>query len=174
MGRPTATPTGHEILWPDTSIIVSKTDTKGIITYANPTFQKLAGYTDEELVGQPHNLIRHPWMPRCAFKLVWDTIQTGHEVFAYVVNMARNGDHYWVFAHVTPTFGPDGTITGYHSSRRVPKRDAVELMTGLYASLCEEEAKYASAKEGMEASTKMLLDILSSKGTSYDKFILSL
>ena len=88
--------------------------------------------------------------------------------------MARNGDHYWVFAHVTPTFGPDGQITGYHSSRRVPKRDAVDLMTGLYASLCEEEAKHASPKDGMEASTNMLLDILASKETTYDKFILSL
>jgi PAS domain S-box-containing protein len=81
-------PTGRERTWGDEEIIVSKTDLKGIITYANRTFLNVAGYTEEEVLGKPHNMIRHPDMPRCVFKLLWDTIESGNEIFAYVKNMA--------------------------------------------------------------------------------------
>jgi hypothetical protein len=64
--------------------------------------------------------VRHPRMPRCVFKLLWETIQSGQDIFAYVCNLARNGDHYWVYAHVTPTFDEKGSIIGYHSNRRAP------------------------------------------------------
>jgi PAS domain S-box-containing protein len=95
--------TGVERTFVENEIIVSKTDLKGRITYANDVFIKLAGFTETELLGQPHSIIRHPEMPRCVFKLLWDTIAEGGEIFAYVVNRSKNGDHYWVFAHVTPT-----------------------------------------------------------------------
>ena len=95
---------GVERVLRDDEIVVSKTDTKGRITYCNDTFIRMAGYSEPELMGQPHSIVRHPAMPRCAFKLVWDTIEAGKEVFAYVINRAKNGDHYWVFAHVTPDF----------------------------------------------------------------------
>jgi PAS domain S-box-containing protein len=78
-------------------IIVSKTDLKGLITYANKTFLDISGFTEEELLGQPHNIIRHPDMPQCVFKLLWKTVAKGDEIFAYVKNMCKNGDHYWVF-----------------------------------------------------------------------------
>ncbi len=67
-------------------------------------FLTIAGYTEREVLGQPHSMIRHPDMPRGVFALLWETIASGSEIFAYVVNLAKNGDHYWVFAHVTPTF----------------------------------------------------------------------
>ena len=104
MREPTIRPTAVERTFKEDEIIVSKTDLKGIITYANRTFLEVAMYSEDEVLGQPHSLIRHPDMPRCVFKLLWDTIQGGEEIFAYVKNMAKNGDYYWVFAHVTPTF----------------------------------------------------------------------
>jgi len=174
MARPDVRPTGQERTFQPDEIIVSKTDLKGIITYANDVFIRVSGYGEEELLGQPHNLIRHPDMPRCVFKLLWDTLGQGQEVFAYVVNLARNGDHYWVLAHVTPVYGPGGAIVGYHSSRRVPTRAAVEKATGLYAALRAEEAKHASPKDGMAAAGAMLHAILRDKGTTYDEFVFSL
>ena len=174
MARPSIPPTGKEIMWPDDEIIVSKTDTKGIITYANKTFCNVAGYHATELLGQNHNIIRHPGMPQCVFKLLWDTISTGKEIFAYVVNQARNGDHYWVFAHVTPNFDSEGKIIGYHSFRRVPSRDAVNAATGLYKAMCDEEAKHNNPKEGMAASTGILVNLLQENGLDYDQFVFSL
>lgn len=173
MARPKVQPTGREIMWRDTDIIVSKTDPQGKITYANQIFCDIAGYREEELLGQPHNLIRHPEMPATVFQLLWDTLGSGNEIFAYVVNLARNGDHYWVLAHVTPTFDDNMKIVGYHSSRRVPKREGVELCTGLYKQMCAEEAKYSSKKDGIKKTTEMLLGILAEKGVGYDEFILS-
>ena len=116
-------------------VIVSKTDTKGLITYANTVFCRIAGFSLEELIGAPHNLIRHPDMPRCVFKFLWNRISEGHEVFAYVKNMARNGDFYWVLAHVTPTYGPQGEIIGYHSNRRYPEPACVAAVEPVYAQL---------------------------------------
>jgi len=108
------TPSNRESPFDENEIIVSKTDTKGRITYANDVFSRVSQFTVAELLGVPHSIIRHPDMPRCVFKLLWDAIQAKQEIFAYVLNMAKSGDHYWVFAHVTPSFGADGAITGYH------------------------------------------------------------
>ncbi len=122
----TIKPTGIEQTFQEDHLIVSKTDTKGIITYANQTFMEVSGYTESELLGKPHNIIRHPDMPKAAFKLLWDTVSGGNEIFAYVINLCKNGDHYWVLAHVTPSFGSNGNILGYHSSRRKPDREQIE------------------------------------------------
>ena len=166
--------TGRERTFKSDEIIVSKTDVKGIITYANDIFIRVSGYGEEELLGQPHNLIRHPDMPRCVFKLLWDTLAAGQEIFAYVVNLAKSGDHYWVLAHVTPVHDRGGRIVGFHSSRRVPARPAVETAAGLYKALLAEEAKHASPKDGMAAAGGMLASMLREKGTTYDEFVLSL
>lgn len=174
MAVPTTTPTGREVFFDKEEIIVSKTDAKGIVTYANDVFLRIAGYTEEEALGQAHNFIRHPDMPKCVFQLLWDTIQAGEEIFAYVVNMAKNGDHYWVLAHVTPTFGPGGEITGYHSSRRVPERAAVDAMTGIYKELLEIEAQHSNIKEGIAAATTALLEKLAHLDISYPEFVFSL
>ena len=113
-------------------------------------------------------------MPACVFKLLWDVIQGGREIFAYVVNLCKGGDHYWVFAHVTPTFDDDGKIIGYHSNRRVPDRPAVEAVQGLYAALLEEEKRHDDQKEGMKAATAMLTSALAEKEVEYDEFVLTL
>lgn len=174
MARPTIPPTGVERTWPEHLLIVSKTDTKGIITYANSVFCEVAGYTPAELEGQNHNIIRHPDMPRCVFKLLWDTIAAGEEIFAYVINQAKNGDHYWVFAHVTPTFDDAMRIIGYHSSRRVPSKAAVAKAKGLYADLLAIEARHASPKDGLAAASAALGDVLKASKIDYDEFVFSL
>lgn len=166
--------TGIERVMAENEIIVSKTNLKGHITYANDVFLKIADYTLAEVMEKPHSMIRHPEMPRCVFKLLWDYIQGGKEIFAYVVNRAKNGDHYWVFAHVTPSYDDAGNLVGYHSNRRKPKAEAVKVIEGLYKTLCAEEAKYRNSKEGINAGFELLLKVLKEKGISYDKLIMSI
>ena len=166
--------TGVERTFPESEIIVTKTDTRGWIIYANEVFCRVAGYAETEALGKPHSIIRHPHMPRCVFKLLWDTIQAGNEIFAYVNNRAKNGDHYWVLAHVTPTFDARRDIVGFHSSRRSPRRDAVDAVIPLYDRLLDAERSAADPKAGLSASTALLHQLLEMKGTSYDAFVLSL
>lgn len=171
---PAASPTGVERYFGEEEIIVSKTDLKGKITYANEVFIRISGYDEEELLGAPHNIIRHPEMPRAVFQLLWDQISSGREIFAYVNNLCKNGDNYWVFAHVTPTFGAGGEIVGYHSSRRTPERSAVEKAAGLYAQLREVEAKCAGKREAIRAAAEALNALLRQHETDYDEFVFSL
>jgi len=166
--------TGKERVMKDNDVIVSKTNLKGHITYANDIFCELADYTVSEVMNQPHNMVRHPDMPRCVFKLLWDYISDGKEIFAYVVNRAKNGDHYWVLAHVTPSFDSEGNIVGYHSNRRKPKQSAVDAIAKVYKILLTEEKKYENRKEGQKAGFDLLISILEEKGITYDEFILSI
>ena len=166
--------TGHERFFNDNEIIVSKTNLKGHITYANTTFLNIAGYTETEILGKPHSIIRHPDMPRCIFKMLWDTLSEGHEIFAYVVNRCKNGDHYWVYAHVTPSFNMKGEIIGFHSNRRVPERHIVEqIITPLYKTLKQAEQAEQNRKVGLGKSCDLVTAMLSEKGTSYAEFIMT-
>jgi PAS domain S-box-containing protein len=167
-------PSGREKTFAEHEIIVSKTDLKGHITYANDVFIRVSGFTEAELLGQPHNLIRHPAMPGAVFKLLWDTLAAGREIFAYVLNQSKNGDEYWVFAHVTPSFDRSGRIVGYHSNRRVPYPDALPKVKALYAAMREEEQKHSNWQQAMEASTRMLVTALERSGMTYDEFVFSL
>jgi len=168
-------PSGRERTFSSDQLIVSKTDTKGRLTYVNDVFLKVSGYAESEVMGKPHSIIRHPEMPRCVFKLLWDTIAAGHEIFAYVNNMAKNGDNYWVFAHVTPNFDSSGQIIGYHSNRRVPEKAALETIKPLYRSLLDEERRHSESKVGLERSWKMLNDAVATAGfDTYDRFIFTI
>ncbi|MHA1600944.1 MAG: PAS domain-containing protein [Alphaproteobacteria bacterium] len=169
------TPTGHEVFFDRNDLIVSKTNLKGHITYANDIFIEIAGYTEAEVIGQPHNMIRNPDMPRCVFKLLWDTLQAGTEIFAYVVNMTKSGDHYWVLAHVTPSYNANGSLTGYHSTRRVPNPQTIQnIIAPLYRDLRQIEENHANRKDGMQAAFQKLLDILAEKNVQYDEFVANL
>jgi PAS domain S-box-containing protein len=174
MARPKIVPTGREVTFGEDEIIVSKTDLQGRITYANDVFQRVSSYTEEELIGAPHNLIRHPAMPRCVFKLLWDTIQGGEEIFAYVLNLAKTGDEYWVFAHVTPSYDGAGTHVGYHSNRRVPHPDALQKVAPLYARLLAEEKKHSPPNVGLDAATALLGRLLAENRLDYSQFVFSL
>jgi len=170
----TIKPTGIEQTFQEDHLIVSKTDTKGIITYANQTFMEVSGYTESELLGKPHNIIRHPDMPKAAFKLLWDTVSGGNEIFAYVINLCKNGDHYWVLAHVTPSFGSNGNILGYHSSRRKPDREQIEKIEPISAELLKIEKADSNWRTGMQSSTDALVAKLTEANVTYDEFVFSL
>ncbi|MFO0624588.1 MAG: PAS domain-containing protein [Polyangiales bacterium] len=169
-----ARPTGVARTFSPDEIIVSKTDPRGLITYANRVFVRVSGYEERELHGAPHSILRHPDMPRCVFKYLWDTIAQRREVFAYVLNLAKNGDHYWVLAHVTATCDDQGVITGYHSNRRLPDPAAVAAIEPLYASLLEIERSHPRKADGLAASTEALRETLQAKRVSYDEFVWSL
>lgn len=168
-------PSRTEVFFDKDDIIVSKTDLAGRITYANKVFCDIAGYSEAELMGQPHSIIRHPDMPRAVFKTLWDTINDGREIFAYVKNMAKNGDFYWVFAHVTPTFGADRTIIGFHSNRRVPDRRVLEsAIIPLYAELRRAEAMHVNGKDSLAAGSRAFSDFVAAQKVSYDELVFSL
>ena len=164
------TPTGRERSFGENELIVSKTDPRGLITYANFVFCGVSGYQEKELLGKPHNLVRHPDMPRGAFRLLWHRLQLGCEVFAMVLNMASNGDHYWVLAHVTPSFSPHGTLLGYHSNRRSPHPEMVSEFSGVYRRMLDLEKPIANPKQAAEASMQFLLQLA---GQDYDQFFFS-
>jgi len=153
--------------------IVSRTDPKGIITYGNRIFIEFSGYSEQELLGTQHNIIRHPDMPRAVFQLLWDTIAKGNEIFAFVKNMAKDGAFYWVYANVTADYDEQGNITGYFSVRRKPNPDAVKAVSQLYAQMLAEEQQ-VGPKQAIAASGKLLTDFLNDKGLSYEELIINL
>jgi PAS domain S-box-containing protein len=167
--------TGKELYFGDDDVIVTKTDLKGRITYANRLFMSLSGLNETDCLDKPHSLIRHPDMPRSVFQLLWDTIRDGREIFAYVKNRAMNGDHYWVFAHVTPSFDAQGKISGYHSTRRKPQREILQRdIIPLYDKLLDAERKAGDRKLGQQAGVALLETILQSTGKKYDEYVLTL
>lgn len=166
--------TGVERTFPPSDIIVSKTCPKGVITYANKVFLDVARLTESQVVGAAHSVVRHPDMPRAVFALMWSRLQAGQEIFAYVLNMTSCGDHYWVHAHVTPSFGADGQIIGYHSNRRVPDRSAVDTVAPIYRELKAIEDRAANRADGLKSSVERLNSILRDAGVSYDQYVFSL
>lgn len=166
-------PTGVQRGFGVDEVIVSKTDLQGRLTYVNSVFLRVAGYEEHEMLGKPHNVIRHPDMPRAVFGLMWAEIQAGREIFAYVNNLASDGANYWVFAHVTPTRSR-GKIVGYHSNRRVPDPASVRVIEPIYALLVAEERRHHHPKQAIEASTVVLTEILAERGMTYDEFVWSL
>jgi len=162
-------PTNKETKMPDDGFIVSKTNAKGIITYCNEIFIDMAGYEEAVLLGKNHNIIRHPDMPKVAFKLCWDLISSGKEFFGFVKNMSKDGGHYWVFANITPDYDSSGKIIGYTSVRRKPPQSAINAIEPIYRLLMDEEKK-----GGMKASGDFLAKFLQDKNISYDELVLSL
>ena len=170
----TVRPSGVERSFDQDELIVTKTDLQGRLTYCNDVFLRVSAYPEHEMLGQPHSMIRHPDMPRAVFALLWETLRDGREIFAYVVNLAGDGAHYWVLAHVTPSLDAGGRTVGYHSSRRVPSRRALEQVRPLYARLLAEEARHSRPADAVAASTALLGTVLAEAGASYDEYVWSL
>lgn len=158
-----------EIFMKEDDFIVSKTDLKGRITYGNEIFIKMSGYSEQELLGTPHNILRHKDMPALVFKLLWQRIQNKQMINAYVKNRCKNGDFYWVFANVTPSLDKNSQIIGYYSVRRKPSQKALEVIEPLYSALLQ-----AQQSGGIAASEKLLEQTLQQKGLDYDAFIINL
>ncbi len=130
--------TDEEIPYPEGRLIVSRTDTRGIITHVNRSFVEMSGYTEDELIGAPHSILRHPDMPKAAFADLWRTVQRGEIWQGYVKNLRKDGAYYWVKATVIPNVRR-GEIVGYTSVRRKPERCKVEECIALYARMLAEE-----------------------------------
>ncbi|PIT72733.1 PAS domain-containing protein [Limnohabitans sp. G3-2] len=166
-------PTSIERVLADDEFIISKTDTKGKIIYGNRQFNAYSGFSENELLGVQHNIVRHPDMPRAVFKLLWDEVQAGREVFAFVKNLSKDGSFYWVFANVTPSFDMKDNIVGYFSVRRKPKRSALPQVADLYQRMLSAE-RQAGPRDAIEASTQILRDALNTAHTNYEDWVLNL
>ncbi len=166
-------PTQVERILADDAFIISKTDIKGKITYGNRTFNDYSGFSEKEYLGVQHNIVRHPDMPRAVFKLLWDEVQAGREVFAFVKNLCKDGSFYWVFANVTPSYDMNGNIIGYFSVRRKPNRHALPQVANLYQQMLNAE-RQAGSRDAIQASTDILLAALTSANSSYDNWVLKL
>jgi PAS domain S-box-containing protein len=163
MERPVPTDIEREVT--DIDLIVSKSDAEGNITYTNPIFMKISGYTQGELLDKPHAILRHPDMPKTVFKYLWDNIKQGKEVYAYVKNLCKDGSYYWVLAQVRMAKNPDGSFRNYVSTRRKMKDDVKPVIEALYTKM-----KEAEENEGMEAAEKILGDFLQEHGHSFETF----
>lgn len=130
--------TDIETPYPDGKLIVSRTDPEGIITHVNRAFVEMSGYSREELINQPHYILRHPDMPRAAYKDLWDTVKAGKKWYGYVKNLRKDGGYYLVYATVIPNVR-NGEVVGYTSVRRKPSRRKIEEALALYAQMRQEE-----------------------------------
>jgi len=153
----------------ENDFIVSKTDTQGKIIYCNEIFAKMAGYSPADLIGANHNLIRHPDMPRVAFKHAWNLIQNKKEFFGFVKNLSKDGGYYWVFTYITADIDRNGSIISYTSVRRKPPQSAIDAIAPVYKLLVD-----AEKNGGTEASAKLLTDFLADKELSYEELVTAL
>ncbi len=166
-------PTDKEWFLPEGETIISKTDTKGRITYGNGILLEITGFSEAELLGKQHNIVRHPDMPRGVFHLLWETVKAGEEFNGYVKNLRKDGGFYWVFANVTPSYNSRGELVGYYSVRRKPSAAALKSIQPVYQQMLAAE-RAATTKEAISASRNVLQGILETKGVSYDEFVFTL
>jgi PAS domain S-box-containing protein len=153
-------PLDEEIILDPKRYIVSETDEKGKITFCNDYFMEVSGYSLEELIGKPHNIVRHPDMPKVVFKLLWETIGAGKNINAVVKNLAKDGRYYWIFTEFEIRKDTDnGNIIGYHASRKTISKHVIEIIADLYSELLKIEKT-----QGVEASEKYLINFLKEKG----------
>ena len=130
----------EEVPFPEGKLIVSRTDLDGIITHGNQSFVEMSGFEEDELIGAPHYILRHPDIPAAAFKDLWDTLQRHEKWHGYVKNLRKDGAYYWVYATVIPNIR-EGKIIGYTSVRRKPSRTKINECIPLYAQMVKEENK---------------------------------
>jgi PAS domain S-box-containing protein len=165
MKRPT--PIDKEVSWDKTQTIMSKTDKFGNIEYANETFIDVSGYEDYELMSHPHNIIRHPDMPKVIFKILWDNIRQGNEFHSIFKNLAKSGRYYWVITDFDYSRDDSGNIVHYFSRRKsVPAEIIAKYIEPLYKRLLQIEQA-----SGVEASEKYLIGFLEEKRVSYVDYI---
>ncbi|MDO4427623.1 MAG: PAS domain-containing protein [Moraxella sp.] len=126
--------TGVEHPYPDGRLIVSRTDLNGILTHVNDAFVEISAYSEDELIGKPQHILRHPDMPSAAYADLWATVKAGKKWHGYVKNLCKDGGHYWVYATVVPNVRR-GEVVGYTSVRRKPSRSKVAEAVAQYATM---------------------------------------
>jgi len=164
----------EEISMEDEEFIVSKTDLRGNIIYANRTFMRIAYYAEDKVLGNPHSMMRHPDMPKGVFKLLWQTIKKGDEFFGFVKNICSDGRYYWVFANVTLAFDQNGKASGYLSVRRKPPASAIHIIKPLYQKMLQIENSESSDKIAEQKSVEYLQSELDKLQLNYQKFVIDL
>ncbi len=159
----------EEIKFSKKKFIVSKTDIKGNIIFTNKNFSEVSGYSESELIGEPHNILRHPDMPKAVFFLVWQSLLSGKSISGVVKNLAKDGRYYWVIADLEPKFNAQGDITSLTAFRRTAPQDVIDATSELYATMLAIEKKH-----GMEKSIAYLQAFLEEHDITYDEFIAEL
>lgn len=154
-------------------LIVSKSDSAGKITYCNQCFIELTGYTENELIKQPHNIIRHPDMPGGIFYLMWQTLKQKHEFNGFIKNKTKDGNCYWAFTNITPVLNPNGQITGYTSASRAPNIAATSLFEMFYEQMLESENGNTS-ESACKQSLQQLNELLNAMGDNYEASVFKL
>ena len=166
IARPT--PIDREVQWDKTKVLISETDAIGTITKVNDVFCEVSHYTAEELIGQPHNLIRHPDMPKLIFKLLWDNLKAGNNFVGVIKNLAKTGEYYWVVTDFEMRRDATGNITHYIARRKsVPKAVIENYVAPLYETLLKLEKV-----GGMELSSRFFKNYLAKQGKDYIDFII--
>ncbi|MDE1205657.1 PAS domain-containing protein [Tenacibaculum larymnensis] len=160
----------EEVQWDKTKTIVSKTDIYGTILYANDVFSNTCEYSTIELVGEPHNIIRHPDMPKIAFKVLWDALKKGENFHAIVKNLTRTGRYYWVITDFTIDKDEDGKIVGYTARRKAVPDGVVKKIEPIYKTLLDIE------KLKGEKASEMYFDayLKEEVGKTYNEFVVDL
>lgn len=146
-GKPMQRPevTENEIIF-DGGYMITETDLSGCITYANRKFLEITGYTLKELIGTPHNIIRHPKMPRATFREMWEVLCQGSDWNGYVINLTKNGSYYWVDVYITPRCDERGNIVGYIAARKIPSQLTLEKIKAKYERMLRYEAAPTSGQ----------------------------
>ena len=123
----------------DARCLITRTDLRGIITYSSLSYRKMTKYSKEDLLGKPHSIVRHPDMPKAAFKSMWNTINNDIAWEGYVKNLRKDGKYYWVIVRIEPIFDEDGNKIGYVGIRREPSREAIKMIIKKYRYMLENE-----------------------------------
>lgn len=163
-------PIDKEVSWDKTQTIMSKTDLYGTVEYANEVFVDVCGYEDHELMAQPHNIVRHPDMPKIIFKVLWENIQKGNQFHGIVKNLAKSGRYYWVITNFEYSRDENGNIVNYIARRKAVPQDLItKHIEPLYKKLLQIEEV-----SGVDASEKYLIGFLEEQGLSYVDLITKL
>jgi PAS domain S-box-containing protein len=165
------TPTGIERTFSERDVLVTKTDLDDVITYANKAFLRVYGYTEDEVIGQTHEMFLDPGRPRGLSGLLTEIEGQGREVFSYVPYLAKNGDHVWVISHSAVERDATGRIIGHHTADRAPDRESISIIAALHSRLREEEARHGGGQAGAAAGERLLKETLAAQGMTYDEFV---
>lgn len=162
------TPIDREVGWNKSQVVISETDVYGRITNVNDVFCNVCGYSPDEMIGQPHSIIRHPDMPKLIFKLLWDNLKAGNNFIGVIKNLAKSGEYYWVITDFEMRYDAMGNITHYIARRKsVPKAVIENYVAPLYETLLKLEKV-----GGMELSTRFFKNYLAKQGKDYIDFII--
>lgn len=163
------TPVDKEIKLDPSLVIMSKTDPKGFIEYANDYFMEVSGYEEYELMGQPHSVIRHPDMPKIIFKLMWERLLEGKNIHVLIKNLAKDGRYYWVLTNFETKYDTEGNIVSHYARRKAAPGNAIYQIEQLYKTILAIEKK-----QNPEIAEKYFNGLLEESGKAYDEFILDL